>query len=214
MTTTILRIDLPREITERTLREIDYTLESKGNRVEKKKQASNLRLSLLRHDQLLRSISEGLAFPEFAEGEISFPPTFKFDKGSTEYDTSHKQRIPAWTDRILFKPNDVQVIEYNCVENALHSDHRPVYASLILSLIGREIQPKHKAVVRRNAVRPSSANSATTKTRKRVRKVKRKSTRGTAYTRSGEESSNSKSQIHRMKKKKKQKKKRKKRKSE
>lgn len=97
-----------------------------------------MRQSLLRHDQLLRTISEGQAFQHFAEGEILFPPTFKFDKGTKEYDTSHKQRIPAYTDRILFKPKGVKVIEYDSVRNAIHSDHRPVYASLILSLIGKE----------------------------------------------------------------------------
>eukprot|EP00957_Ditylum_brightwellii_P057411 4353111-Ditylum_brightwellii.AAC.1 len=57
-----------------------------------------LRLNLLRYDQLLKTISEGRAFPNFAEGKITFPPTFKFDKGTPSYDTSHKQRIPAWTD--------------------------------------------------------------------------------------------------------------------
>ena len=116
-------------------------------------QARKLRLSLLRHDQLLLSIAEGNAFNDFVEGEISFPPTFKFDKGSNEYDTSHKQRIPAWTDRILFKPNNVRVLDYNSIRDSLHSDHRPVYASLILSLVGKENKqieaPKTKTRTRR-----------------------------------------------------------------
>ena len=40
----------------------------------------------------------------------SFPPTYKFDKGvpvgpggELPYDTSEKRRIPAWTDRILWR---------------------------------------------------------------------------------------------------------------
>mmetsp|Transcript_272 Transcript_272/g.428 ORF Transcript_272/g.428 Transcript_272/m.428 type:complete len:600 (+) Transcript_272:60-1859(+) len=96
----------------------------------------SLRLDLLRHDQLLRTISEGRAFQGLTEGRIDFPPTFKFDKGTKEYDTSHKQRIPAWTDRILFKPKHVQILEYDCVHDATHSDHRPVYATFLADISG------------------------------------------------------------------------------
>ncbi|XP_013358853.1 PREDICTED: inositol polyphosphate 5-phosphatase K isoform X1 [Chinchilla lanigera] len=47
-----------------------------------------------RHDPLLR---------EFQEGPLRFPPTYKFDKNSNNYDTSEKKRKPAWTDRILWR---------------------------------------------------------------------------------------------------------------
>ena len=89
------------------------------------------------HDQLLSTIALREAFPDFHEGKITFAPTFKFDKGTQVYDTSHKQRIPAWTDRILFKQRQsnggngdgfgVNVLKYESVQNAMHSDHRPVY---------------------------------------------------------------------------------------
>ncbi|XP_053862745.1 phosphatidylinositol 4,5-bisphosphate 5-phosphatase A [Malaclemys terrapin pileata] len=39
----------------------------------------------------------------FQEGLLNFPPTFKFDVGTNQYDTSAKKRKPAWTDRILWK---------------------------------------------------------------------------------------------------------------
>jgi len=125
------RLDLPRELAERTVTESVSLLDEN--------EARSVRTSLLRHDQLLRTISEGRAFTGFAEGEIKFPPTFKFDKGAAEYDTSHKQRIPAWTDRILFRPNGVKVYEYDSVQDAMHSDHRPVHATLGLSILGKEI---------------------------------------------------------------------------
>lgn len=47
-----------------------------------------------RQDPLLR---------EFQEGPLRFPPTYKFDKNSDNYDTSEKKRKPAWTDRILWR---------------------------------------------------------------------------------------------------------------
>ncbi|CAH8585226.1 unnamed protein product [Schistosoma rodhaini] len=57
---------------------------------------------LLQHDQLLNMKNDKLLFHDFNEGTISFPPTFKFDKGTDTYDSSKKQRVPAWTDRILY----------------------------------------------------------------------------------------------------------------
>ncbi|CAH8577696.1 unnamed protein product [Heterobilharzia americana] len=57
---------------------------------------------LLQHDQLTTMKNDKLLFHDFCEGTISFPPTFKFDKGTDTYDSSKKQRIPAWTDRILY----------------------------------------------------------------------------------------------------------------
>lgn len=48
--------------------------------------------------------------------KIKFPPTYKFDMESQAeiaYDTSEKRRIPAWTDRILFR-GSVEVSSY-CV---------------------------------------------------------------------------------------------------
>ena len=129
------RIDLPREEVEKMILE----MESSGNDDEKVYSSQN-RLKLLRHDQLLKTISQGSAFKDMVEGEITFAPTFKYDKGTKTYDSSHKLRIPAWTDRILFRPFGVRLQEYNCVPEAIHSDHRPVYATLLMKLEGRHVE--------------------------------------------------------------------------
>jgi len=128
------RVELPREIAEFTVSEMKSSSDPE-----------KLRMELLRHDQLLRTIAEGAAFPDFAEGKITFPPTFKFDKGTKDYDTSYKQRVPAWTDRVLYKPNGVRVLEYRSVTEATHSDHRPVFATFRVSLLGRLLPPKPKS---------------------------------------------------------------------
>ena len=47
-----------------------------------------------------------------------------------EYDPSKKQRIPSWTDRILFKTeSDIKLLAYSSATEVRTSDHRPVYAS-------------------------------------------------------------------------------------
>ncbi|RCK55343.1 Phosphatidylinositol 4,5-bisphosphate 5-phosphatase INP51 [Candida viswanathii] len=87
-------------------------------------------------DQLNQQMASGESFPFFAEQEINFPPTYKFDKGTKVYDTSEKQRIPAWTDRILFLSiqNLIQPLKYNSCQDIIFSDHRPVYATFTITV--------------------------------------------------------------------------------
>jgi hypothetical protein len=81
--------------------------------------------SLLPSDQLTEALKQKL-IPGYQECEINFPPTYKYDFGTNIYDTSKKQRVPSWCDRVLYNGKDVKSIEYGCVEIRL-SDHRPVY---------------------------------------------------------------------------------------
>lgn len=88
---------------------------------------------LLEVDQLLpllegkgESDSEKL-WATFKEQKIDFPPTYKFDPGTDVYDTSKKQRVPSWTDRILFK-DSVKPLSYGSIPSLSKSDHKPVYA--------------------------------------------------------------------------------------
>lgn len=54
---------------------------------------------------------------------------------SDVYDTSAKRRIPAWTDRILYKANpSIQLLSYASASSVRSSDHRPVSASFQCSL--------------------------------------------------------------------------------
>lgn len=60
--------------------------------------------------------------------------------GTNTYDSSRKGRIPSWTDRILYSfsclssSEHVQCIAYNSIDFVTTSDHKPVYASFIVSL--------------------------------------------------------------------------------
>jgi hypothetical protein len=136
------RLDLPREIMEHSIQQINELVNLGDDQSTQKAKA--LRAALLRHDQLRSTMAARRAFVDLAEGEITFSPTFKFDKNSDDFDTSHKQRIPAWTDRILFKPIGTRVLEYKSVLDARQSDHRPVHATFRVNLEGREVPKSAK----------------------------------------------------------------------
>ena len=61
--------------------------------------------SLLPHDELLLQQRSGKAFYNgWAEGPITFLPTYKYDVGSMDsFDSSEKKRCPSWCDRILYR---------------------------------------------------------------------------------------------------------------
>lgn len=93
---------------------------------------SDMHEVLLNNDQLQANMRNGLVLQKFTEPPLNFRPTYKFDIGSQEYDSGPKNRIPSWTDRILYVPSDkVKCIAYNSDTTITTSDHRPVYASFI-----------------------------------------------------------------------------------
>ncbi|KAF3919288.1 Synaptojanin-1 [Orbilia brochopaga] len=83
---------------------------------------------LYENDQLNLQMIAGLTFPYYSEAPLTFLPTYRFDIGTDDYDTSEKLRIPAWCDRILRKGSNVRQLTYNSAPLKF-SDHRPVYAT-------------------------------------------------------------------------------------
>ncbi|KIK91255.1 hypothetical protein PAXRUDRAFT_13877 [Paxillus rubicundulus Ve08.2h10] len=88
--------------------------------------------SLQMHDQLLKEVrfNRGFRLRAFAEGALTFAPTYKYDRRTHAYDTSEKRRVPAWCDRVLWRTRDtarVSLLHYARYE-ANVSDHRPVSA--------------------------------------------------------------------------------------
>lgn len=103
-------------------------------------QPETAREVLYSRDQLLARLTAGsrqfFEFPTgFAEMPITFPPTFKFDPGTNDYDTSAKRRVPAWCDRVLYAPKPyVHPESYSSVNAPSMSDHRPVVATFAIDL--------------------------------------------------------------------------------
>ena len=73
----------------------------------------------------LNGLKESLSPYMVTESPINFLPTYKYGKGAKYYDIN--KRVPAWTDRILYKKSDnIRCIKYNRI-NIKISDHRPVF---------------------------------------------------------------------------------------
>ncbi|KAJ1552418.1 hypothetical protein HK405_011401 [Cladochytrium tenue] len=85
-------------------------------------------------DQLNIEKKAKRAFVDFQEAEVSFPPTFKYDIGTSNFDTSEKKRVPSWCDRIMWFSNPIKRQEsdwlvaskYSCCMGLSISDHKPV----------------------------------------------------------------------------------------
>ena len=78
----------------------------------------------LEEEELKKLKEKELFIYDVDEAEISFPPTYKYVKGTSFYNLS--KRVPSWTDRILFKKGGkIRTILYDRV--CIHfSDHKPI----------------------------------------------------------------------------------------
>lgn len=95
---------------------------------------------LFENDQLRYVMRKGDAFSEFTEKDPEFPPTYKFDVGTNDYDC---KRRPAWCDRILYCVNPdnyenvtlkVEQLSYKYHPYYTLSDHKPVSAEFLVKI--------------------------------------------------------------------------------
>uniref|UniRef100_A0A7N5ZRR4 phosphatidylinositol-3,4,5-trisphosphate 5-phosphatase n=1 Tax=Anabas testudineus TaxID=64144 RepID=A0A7N5ZRR4_ANATE len=90
-------------------------------------------------DQLTRERHKRKAFLSFKEEKITFPPTYRYERGSRDcylwqkYKTSGvRVNVPSWCDRILCKSypeTHIVCTAYGCTDDIFTSDHSPVFAT-------------------------------------------------------------------------------------
>lgn len=114
---------------------------------------------LFRADQLQYQMKTCDIFTGFKEGKVHFAPTYKLNLFDNEYaldETGELKRIPAYTDRILWRigggpdsrPVRAKQQLYNCARDIMTSDHRPVHAVFRMTFAVEDAQ-RRKTVEKR-----------------------------------------------------------------
>ena len=96
-------------------------------------------------DQLYSEQVKKRVFVGFQEGPIKFQPTYKYDPGTDNWDSSEKCRAPAWCDRVLWQSKRTEQLAYSSVMEMRLSDHKPVY-SLFLTQVKTRDEVRYKIV--------------------------------------------------------------------
>lgn len=107
---------------------------------------------LLKVDQLNLEKEKHKVFLRFGEEEITFPPTYRYERGSRDTYVWHKQKptgvrtnVPSWCDRILWKSypeTHVNCNAYGCTDDITTSDHSPVFGSFEVGVTSQFVSKK------------------------------------------------------------------------
>jgi endonuclease/exonuclease/phosphatase family metal-dependent hydrolase len=127
--------------------DLNYRIDTMGRDAVVKAVKANDYPKLLERDQLLvsRRRNPGFRLRAFIESPITFAPTYKYDVGTDNYDTSEKHRSPAWCDRILYRGvGRIKQMSYQRHDLRV-SDHRPV--SGVFKMRIKSISPQKRVLV-------------------------------------------------------------------
>uniref|UniRef100_A0A8D3DQ65 phosphatidylinositol-3,4,5-trisphosphate 5-phosphatase n=1 Tax=Scophthalmus maximus TaxID=52904 RepID=A0A8D3DQ65_SCOMX len=107
---------------------------------------------LLKVDQLNLEREKNKVFLRFAEEEISFPPTYRYERGSRDTYVWQKQKatgmrtnVPSWCDRMLWKSypeTHIVCNSYGCTDDIVTSDHSPVFATFEVGVTSQFVSKK------------------------------------------------------------------------
>ncbi|KAK0425069.1 hypothetical protein QR680_009013 [Steinernema hermaphroditum] len=124
---------------------------------------------LLDYDQLLQQQIYRNAFHDFQEPKINFKPTYKYDTGTNNWDSSEKRRAPAWCDRILWRVisegTNVVASDYESIECITLSDHKPVRSLLHVTTKKIDVEKRRRLVDEANREADRRINSLRPKIR-------------------------------------------------
>ncbi|NXT23104.1 SHIP2 phosphatase, partial [Syrrhaptes paradoxus] len=112
--------------------------------------------ALLAVDQLNLEREKNKVFLRFSEGDISFPPTYRYERGSRDSymwqkfkPTGMRINVPSWCDRILWKSHpETHVVcnSYGCTDDIVTSDHSPVFATFEVGVTSQFVPKKGKGL--------------------------------------------------------------------
>lgn len=107
--------------------------------------------SYLEYDEFYRDKETFFNEMDMTEEHINFSPTYKYKKGTLEYE---QKKTPFWSDRIFFKKglknDDFSPLAYNkCLMNL--SDHQPIYG--VFKLKTKIIDDQQKQIVINQKIR-------------------------------------------------------------
>ncbi|CAM4615884.1 phosphatidylinositol 3,4,5-trisphosphate 5-phosphatase 2 isoform X1 [Caretta caretta] len=108
--------------------------------------------ALLAVDQLTLEREKNKVFLRFSEGDISFPPTYRYERGSRDSyvwqkfkTTGVRINVPSWCDRILWKSHpETHMLcnSYGCTDDIVTSDHSPVFAAFEVGVTSQFVPRK------------------------------------------------------------------------
>uniref|UniRef100_UPI00398F2327 phosphatidylinositol 3,4,5-trisphosphate 5-phosphatase 2A isoform X1 n=1 Tax=Pristiophorus japonicus TaxID=55135 RepID=UPI00398F2327 len=103
-------------------------------------------------DQLNLEKEKNKIFLRFYEEEITFPPTYRYERGSRDVYVCHKQKptgvrtnVPSWCDRILWKSYpETHIIcnSYGCTDDIVTSDHSPAFGTFEVGVTSQFVSKK------------------------------------------------------------------------
>ncbi|XP_065136366.1 phosphatidylinositol 3,4,5-trisphosphate 5-phosphatase 2A isoform X1 [Paramisgurnus dabryanus] len=107
---------------------------------------------LLKVDQLNLEREKNKVFLRFAEEEITYPPTYRYERGSRDTYVWQKQKatgmrtnVPSWCDRILWKSypeTHIVCNSYGCTDDIVSSDHSPVFGTFEVGVTSQFVSKK------------------------------------------------------------------------
>uniref|UniRef100_A0A8C9VCR0 phosphatidylinositol-3,4,5-trisphosphate 5-phosphatase n=1 Tax=Scleropages formosus TaxID=113540 RepID=A0A8C9VCR0_SCLFO len=112
---------------------------------------------LLKEDQLSQERAAGRVFLHYEEEEITFAPTYRFERETREKyaytkakATGTKYNLPSWCDRVLRKSYPLAHVvcqSYGCTADIMTSDHSPVFATFEVGVTSQFVSKNDNNVI-------------------------------------------------------------------